>query len=389
VLPKIEGVYKWDDRSPTPDGILLSHAHLDHYGFFRFVRPDTRYYLGEGTRRLIDLTALFINTGCHIENHVFLKSGEALQVGEFTVTPYLMDHSAFDAYAFLIEGAGKKIIYSGDFRSHGRKSKAFEWFLEKAPRGVDALLMEGSMIGRQTGDPHSEKAIEDELTAVFGKSTGIVFCLVSGQNIDRLVSIYRAALKSNRMFVVDLYTATVLHELGDMARIPHPSEAFRSVRVFYPYRLAVKLKREGKERLLYRFKKYKIIKKEIAADARNCVMLMRQSMIPDIERIATCENLDYSMWDGYLKEASSLPLVQFIERHGLKMVHIHTSGHAGISTLQRVVRELRPKAVVPIHTFMPHAYAKLLPGVRIIRAADGVPFEMSGKNTGQLSSEFR
>jgi len=41
--------------------------------------------------------------------------------GPFTVTPIPTDHSAFDAYMLLIEGAGKRILYTGDFRCHGRK----------------------------------------------------------------------------------------------------------------------------------------------------------------------------------------------------------------------------------------------------------------------------
>ena len=384
VLPNVRGVYKWD-HSPKPEGLLLSHAHLDHYGLFRFVRDDMLYYLGEGARRLIGLTDAFLNTGCGIKRHVCLRSGETLRVGKFRVTPYLMDHSAFDAYAFVIDANGKMIIYSGDFRCHGRKGKAFEWFLSQAPREADALLMEGSMIGREEGSPRTEKAIENELVNAFRKSDGLALCLASGQNIDRLVSIYRAALRSQRIFVADVYTATVLHAIADMARIPHPSETFPRIRVFYPYRLAAKLKREGKEDLLYRFTKYKITKREIADGAGNYVMLMRQSMIPDIERIGNLSDatLIYSMWAGYLKEVSSLPLLQFVERNGLNMIHVHTSGHAGIGTLQRVVKELRPKAVVPIHTFMPDAYKELLPGVRIIRAADGMSLKIAGETGDQ------
>lgn len=44
-------------------------------------------------------------------------------------TPYLMDHSAYDAYAFLIEADGEKIIYSGDFREHGRKESSLLVYL--------------------------------------------------------------------------------------------------------------------------------------------------------------------------------------------------------------------------------------------------------------------
>ena len=44
------------------------------------------------------------------------------EVGDFLIKPYLMDHSAFDAATFEISTEDKTIIYSGDFRGHGRKA---------------------------------------------------------------------------------------------------------------------------------------------------------------------------------------------------------------------------------------------------------------------------
>lgn len=41
----------------------------------------------------------------------------ALQLGPFTVTPYLVDDSAFDAYALLVEAVGRRVLYSGDLRA--------------------------------------------------------------------------------------------------------------------------------------------------------------------------------------------------------------------------------------------------------------------------------
>ena len=35
VLPDIGGVYAWDTDKKLIDGVLISHPHIDHYGFFR------------------------------------------------------------------------------------------------------------------------------------------------------------------------------------------------------------------------------------------------------------------------------------------------------------------------------------------------------------------
>jgi len=66
-------------------------------------------------------------TGGKLHKHVRrLKSGERVQTGDFRMTPLLTDHSAFDAYMLVIEAAGRHVLYTGDFRKHGRKSALVE-----------------------------------------------------------------------------------------------------------------------------------------------------------------------------------------------------------------------------------------------------------------------
>ena len=62
-----------------------------------------------------------------------VESGVMQNIAGFDVTPYLMDHSAFDAYAYHVTDNKKSLLYTGDFRAHGRKSSAFKWFLHNAP----------------------------------------------------------------------------------------------------------------------------------------------------------------------------------------------------------------------------------------------------------------
>ena len=66
-----------------------------------------------------------------------------MNLGPFTITPYLVDHSAFDAYSLLVEAAGRRLFYSGDFRAHGRKARLFEQLVADPP-AADVMLMEGT-----------------------------------------------------------------------------------------------------------------------------------------------------------------------------------------------------------------------------------------------------
>ena len=74
-------------------------------------------------------------------------SGQQFRVGPFSVTPFLTDHSAFDAYMLLIEVEGRRILYSGDFRAHGRKATLVRRMMADPPRDLDVLLLEGTNLG--------------------------------------------------------------------------------------------------------------------------------------------------------------------------------------------------------------------------------------------------
>lgn len=371
VLPDIKGFYDWDTKNKPIDGLLISHAHMDHYGFLPYINKNIHCYLGEGTKKLIDMTSLFFGFNISLNEHTFVQSGKPLLVGSFKVTPYLMDHAAFDAYGFLIESGGKKVLYTGDFREHGRKAKAFRWFLHNVPKDIDALLLEGTMVGNRTETVKTEDDIENEFADTIKDTEGITLAILSGQNIDRIVSLYRAALKTNRLFVVDVYTANILADLHELAKIPYPSENFDKMKVFFPYRLSEKIAKMCRKDLLYRFKAFKITKKEISEAPQKMVMLVKSSMVSDLASIKGIDGatIMYSMWHGYLNEPSMKPLLNFSEKKNMRLVTIHTSGHAHIKTLKEVVQRLQPKTIIPIHTFHPELFNTIFPNV--VQALDG------------------
>lgn len=78
------------------------------------------------------------------------KPGSPLPLVRSPSRPYLVDHSAVDAYAFLIEAEGKRLFYSGDIRSHGRKGILFDDLIQRPVRDIDVLFLEGTMMRRTT-----------------------------------------------------------------------------------------------------------------------------------------------------------------------------------------------------------------------------------------------
>lgn len=368
ILPDISGIYEWDTENRPVDGLLLSHAHLDHYGFLRYLRPDVCVYLGEPTKKLIELTCLFTPLVANISAHRFFKSGESFSCAAFTITPFLMDHSSFNAHAFVIESGGKTVIYSGDFRQHGRKKAVFDHFLARGPRNVDALLLEGTSLGRENEKAPTETELEKELVTLSRQTDGIILAYLSSQNIDRLVTLFRACRRSGRLFVIDFYTANVLAGLKNHGKLPYPQKtAFPEIRVFFPRYLCDRAVKQGHEKLMNRFSRYKITREEIAERPHEITMLVRPSMLIDLKRLAKLKALEgglliYSLWTGYMQEPATKKLLSFIEEKGMTLHVLHTSGHADIETLRKVVETLKPRQIIPIHTFHPDKYRKMIGG---------------------------
>jgi len=356
VLPNIEGLYV--NSKNLIDGVIISHPHQDHYGLANFINDNVHYYLGEATHKIIELNNLFTPQEIYLKNTNYFDKETTFKIGDISITPYWADHSAFDAYSFLVEANGKSLFYSGDFRSHGRKAKAFYWFTHNAPQNVDYLLLEGTTISRDNKPFKTESKIENELIELFKQQGKINLIYTSGQNIDRLTSIYRACKRSEKIFVVDVYVAKVLKELSKYAGIPYPSENFENLKVMFPFFTSRRLKNDGNEKILYEFKNFKITKEEISNQSENIVMIVRPSMQKDLENINRIEggNLIYSMWEGYLQKSNTKNFVTYLTNRKFTVQNIHTSGHADTETLKKMVEAIKPKNIVPIHTFEGEKY---------------------------------
>ncbi|MFC1558872.1 MBL fold metallo-hydrolase, partial [candidate division KSB1 bacterium] len=203
-----------DISSIKPDAVIISHPHQDHYGLIGSIGRDVPVYIGEPGRKFIDATGIFLERKLLNNNFKYYKSWKIFRIGDFTITPFLVDHSSIDAHAFLIEAEGKRLFYSGDFRAHGRKSKLFEIITKKPPKNIDVLFMEGTLLGRNDDELPDEKMIESEILKILEEEPTPCFFICSSQNIDRLVSAYKASKDTGRIFVVDIYTAWILKELS-------------------------------------------------------------------------------------------------------------------------------------------------------------------------------
>lgn len=352
-LPKVNGLY--NGNQCKVDAVLFSHYHGDHTGLMEYIHPDIPIYMGEATAKIMNMTSRFVSARPFLQPTGFFSSGQSFQIGDFTITPYLVDHSAYDAYAFVIQAEGKCVVYTGDLRMHGKKAKATWYFLKQLPHRVDALLMEGTMMSRTGEAVETEEQLEQQAYEFMKPQNSPVFVMQSAVNIDRLVGMYRAAKRSNRLFVMDIFTANIVAELG--GKIPNPLN-FNDIRVFYPYFLTQRMfEDEGTAVWMKRFSRYRISREELGTRQNYC-MLVRDSMLSDLRHINNIAGAGfiYSLWGGYLRTDRVRRFLQYCGEQQMDVIHLHTSGHADLETLGKIVQACTPKKIIPIHTEYPERF---------------------------------
>lgn len=305
--------------------VVISHPHADHYGLAHRLAPGTRLFIGEAAQHILEAANLFVPNRLTFDSVSHLADREPLEIGPFRITPYLTDHSAYDAYAVLVEADAKKLFYSGDFRGHGRKAKILDRLIEDHPRDVDVLLMEGTTIGRDGAACQTEAELQSEMERQFATTAGLALVWCSAQNVDRIVTVFKATRHTGRQLIVDMYTALVLKATGN-PRIPQPG--YSGLRVFLPYNQKRTVIRKELFEMANAVAPHRIYPERLAQEASESVMLFRPSIMEDLEAAGRLDNsrMIYSMWSGYLEDERQMPFLEWLSQRRIPITDVIPRG---------------------------------------------------------------
>jgi ribonuclease J len=195
----------------------------------------------------------------------------------------------------------------------------------------------------------------------------------SAQNIDRLVTVYRAARRAGRILVVDLYTATMAQATG-RSTIPQPG--FDGFAVYVPWRQRRRVLQTREFDRVAQIAPIRLYPEDLATERGKVAYLGTSSTAQELLDAGALHDgaVVWSMWDGYLTAPAGLRMIKMLNDAAVPVIEHHTSGHASIDDLQRLVAAFDPARVVPIHSEASHRYKDHFP--RVDQHADGTWWEV-------------
>ena len=331
-------------------GIIYTHNHGDHLGFFHQIPEAIPQYIGQMSRDVVlnildeslnkadrsnrkSLIEEIKNKASRLKAFRTYISGQEFAVGDIKITPYFVSHSAADSHLLLIECDGKRVVHTGDFREHGFLGKGLEKILRKYLTDVDVLITEGTMLSR--GDEHikSEREIQSMMEDLMTQYKN-VFVLCSSTNFDRLAGLHKANARfKGRPFVCDVYQNRQFKTLTSYSGKHSDLYAIEDA-------VEMSLRKANLHK--------KMIDKGFTMVVRDNPTFRKwigylKLMLNPAETVIV-----YSQYKGYLNDQPKLQ--EFVKMFECNVEYIHTSGHATRKTLAKICTIVNPKsATVPIH----------------------------------------
>jgi ribonuclease J len=413
LLPDLKGIYRKDycrhmglacQEGNAVDGVLISHAHIDHVGYVHFLRRDIPVYVSPETRAVMEMFSMIGSSGFEEftdfrpsfqlipkKTGVGLKRrdardgkeerdvrvfdfGKKFSIGSLDIIPYRIDHSLPGATGFIVYTSEGAVVYTGDIRFHGRHRQWSDEFVD-ASREAKPIVMisEGTRIGET--EARTEDWVQSECTRHINAAGGLVIANFPIRDTERLLTFYNTAVSNGRKLAIEYRQALLLDLLHDHGVEELPMSTDKHIRVFYSKKSWGLIGRDDFpsdqiekdydtwERTYFQLENV-IDAKEISNHQREYVLFMNYFQLNNLLDIkpmqgsihirSICEpfseemELDQKRIDNWLKLFGLYPELK-----------IHSSGHACGPALFDMIEKIQPKTLFPIHTIKPMAFQRL------------------------------
>lgn len=367
LMPKIPGLYgkRWlahtdlKYEKPAFDAIFISHMHFDHAMHLKFVDDDVPVYLGAAADTIRKSWETTGGTSVSFGEHEFrtFRTGSKVKIGSIEVEPIHVDHSVPGAYGFLVHTSGGCVAYTGDLRLHGPRSDMTKEFVRRAAaENPIALVCEGTRVS--PSDPREDLS-EMEVRAkasdlVAGHKNKLAIVSFYPKDVDRMRTFRDVAKATGRKFVVSAKIAHLLESLKDDKRISVPDPMTDPNMLVYVRQDMPRPFPYEKHYIEMRGSSDHVVSSEDVAKRQNQLIFHN-----DFMQLAELIDILPSPGSLFIRSKSEPfeeddvqdeVLRNWISYFKLDFHQAHASGHANMEEMFQMIRDIRPKVVIPVHT---------------------------------------
>ena len=285
-----------------------------------------------------------------------------------------VDHSIYGATAYAIETPAGWVVYTGDLRLHGAKGASTAAFV-KAAAGLEpaVLIIEGTRIDGTERSVTEEAVYKTCRDAVLSEKNGLVIADFSARNFERLDTFIRIAKESDRELVVMYKDAYLLEAIKFADNI----DRMKDLRIFN----VLKSRTKGfEDSVMDKFEDQLVDLEEIKENPKGfilCFSFFDMKHLLDI--MPDGGTYVYSSSEAYTEEQAIdfLKLWNWLKvfnfkAKGFRVVGsgddarpefdrgYHASGHASSEELIKIIEDIAPKKVIPVHTDHPEMFEDLV-----------------------------
>jgi ribonuclease J len=389
------------DGRPAIDGVVVSHAHMDHFQHVSMLDESVPVFCSETTKAVME-TAEEVGRGTfgadviNVDKRSITTQGSAaffpgtpkvevepvqrpvnavsvetpFQVGAMEAELHPVDHSVPGATAVVLRTGERRIVYTGDIRFHGTAGHLSRQFREAlAGSRPDVLITEGTRIEKE--EPDSESEVREECTRLVSQAgSALAMVAFAWKDTTRYQTMIDVARETGRTLVISPKLAYLTHKLSWLPDAPvRPAREEPNVKVYLKrkgsmlysksdyvgskYDMGYSTEWDRKNASTIRTEHYEsgVRAYDIAADPGRYLLHL------DVGAVSEPFNMEMELDKNRLR--------RWLQHFGVNPPdfeprYAHASGHASGPELLEMIREIRPKMLVPVHTEHPELFAEAL-----------------------------
>jgi len=343
VIPDITPLY---GKEKKIKGIIITHAHYDHFGAVPHLLPklgNPTIYGSEFTMRLVQKRQTDFPQYAKPKVKI-VDTNKKFKLGQLTIEPFHVNHSVPNAFGVVVRSPAGSIAFTGDFKfdkNPVNDKPADEKHMQALGKEGISVLYPDSTGAEREGHSLSESTVAKNLDKLFDEhpKQRIVAATFSSM-IDRLQQLVQIAEKRGRKVAIDGFSmktnVEIAREIGFLKVKPETIITPEESNKLPPGKVLILCTgAQGEDNAVL----MRIVNKEhrsLELQAGD-VVIFSSSVIPGNEASVQLVK------DQIYKQGA--------EVYHYAMMDIHSGGHGHRDDLLHMINLMQPKYLVPAHGF--------------------------------------